>query len=129
MNSRGRFRRAWARSLLLGCALITSGCALVEPKYEGTVDVVATAEGIVVTNETNYAVQVHSIAEAALPLWDTYPCFEGTRVLPGERMTFAWASASQSSPAPGRYLVRWWRDGTCSTNTDDGPHGGVTVTR
>lgn len=120
---------SWARSLRLGCALATSGCAIVEPKYKGPVDVVATAEGIVVTNETNYAVQVHSIAEAALPLWDTYPCFEGTRVLPGETTTLAWATESQSYPAPNRYLVRWWRDGTCSTSTDDGPRGGVTVTR
>ena len=117
------------RLLVLGIALATSGCTLVEPSYKGTVQVTATTNGILVSNETNYAVQVFSIAEAALPLWDTYACFEGTRLLAGETRTFAWADVYQASPSPSRYLVSWWRDGTCSTKRDDGPRGSVTVTR
>ena len=108
---------------------MASGCSLVEPEYSGTVSVTATVEGIRVSNETNYTVQVHSIAEAALPLWDSFPCYPGTRLQAGETRTFAWAALTQSSPSPSRYLTTWWRDGICSTSTDDGPRGGVTVTR
>ncbi len=117
------------RQLVLALALTTSGCALVEPTYSGTVDVSATAEGILVSNETNYTVQVYSLAEAALPLWDTALCIGGTRLLPGETRSFVWASVYQSSPAPSRYRTMWWRDGTCSFGTDDGPRGAMTVSR
>jgi hypothetical protein len=119
----------FVQHLILGFALMTSGCSLVEPRYSGTVSVTATVEGIRVSNEANYTVQVHSIAEAALPLWDTFPCYPGTVLLSGETRTFPWESLIQASPSPSRYRTMWWRDGICSTSTDDGPRGGATVTR
>ena len=119
----------FVRHLVVAFAFLASGCSLLEPTYSGTVSVTATMEGIRVSNETNFTVQVYSIAEAALPLWDTYACYEGTRLRSGETRIFAWASVIQSTPSPSRYVTMWWRDGVCSTNANEGPRGGASVTR
>ena len=117
------------RQLVLTLVLASSGCGLLEPKYKGTVGASATGTGILVSNETNYPVKVYSIAEAAFPLWDTGPCIDGTRLMPGETKTFPWPSVYQSSPSPSRYRTMWWRDGVCSFGTEEGPRGAVTVSR
>ena len=117
------------RQLVLTLVLASSGCGLLEPEYNGTVRASATGAGILVSNETNFSVQVYSIAEAAIPLWDTGPCIDGTRLLAGETRTFPWVSVYQSSPAPSQYRTMWWRDGVCSFGTEEGPRGAVTVAR
>jgi hypothetical protein len=117
------------RGLVLGLVLASTGCGLLRPEYTGTVNAAATTAGILVSNETNFTVQVYSIAVGALPLWDTPQCIGGTTLLPGETKTFAWASVYQSSPSPSEYRIMWWRDGTCSFGTDEGPRGATTVSR
>ena len=120
---------SFVRGLLLSFALTISGCALVEPRYRGSVDVSATTGGIIVSNQANYTVQFNSIPESNIPLWDSYPCYQGERVLPGETKTFPWPAEWHPTPPPTRYAVMWWRDGTCSTNADEGPRGGAVLTR
>ena len=117
------------RRLPVSFALTIAGCSLVEPRYRGSVDVSATTDGIIVTNQATYAVQFHSIPESYLSLWDSYPCYRGERVLPGETRAFPWPAEFRPTPAPTRYQVTWWRDGTCSTNADEGPRGGAVLTR
>lgn len=114
---------------VLGLVMLPTACRDATGLENGSISAVPTEAGILVSNHENFSVQVYSIAEDELPLWDTVQCIQGSKVPAGEARTFSWAQIYGYAPARSRYRTMWWREGACSFGSDGNPRGRLLVTR
>ena len=101
---------------------LTSACSadsLTEVSYEsgpngiqaGYVALTATADGILVTNQTSRPIHLIAMERSLSALLDWIPCTSGagcTAQAPGEQRLVPWSSVIGASQERREYLVYWW---------------------
>ena len=110
--------RLAAAAMLLSSALGPTGCRestspFADPTASGIlarrVIATPTADGILISNQTDRPVYLHVIEQGAMALDDWAPFVSGAGLSPGDNSVELWASIRGYSPSAAVYVVAWWR--------------------
>ena len=115
MRLRTLFRLTIAATLFA-----TAGCAATD--LSTRLNVVASADGLTLVNETERPVFYIAYEKGIEPLLDWYPCTDAARcnpLHPGERRIVAWSAILGDRPSPASYVVTWWQS---ELSPDGTPH-------
>ncbi|MEP6620998.1 MAG: hypothetical protein ABJE47_16855 [bacterium] len=121
--------RSISRLIALTILLASVACGASATEPGTAVTATPSAAGIVLSNRSDFPVDLFIIGEGALAVWDTGPCFPGSLLPAHGTQTVPWSAIFGYTPSETRYHLTWWRDKLCASGPASEFRGGTVVIR